>query len=55
VRFANKQRIRTGFGYRRSQAWRVETLCMWTRSRNSIENGLTTSDNIIDIRVKRAF
>jgi hypothetical protein len=54
-RFANKQRIRTGFGYRRSQAWRVETLYMWTRSRNTIEDGFTTSDNIIDIRVKRAF
>jgi hypothetical protein len=54
-RFANKQRIRTGFGYRRNQQWRAEVLYMWTRSRNTIEDGFTTSDNIIDIRVKRAF
>ena len=54
-RFANQQRIRAGFGYRRSQAWRVEALYMWTRSRNTIEDGFTTSDNIIDLRVKRAF
>jgi hypothetical protein len=54
-RFANKQRIRTGLGYRRSFAWRFEALYMWTRSRNTIDEGFTTSDNIIDIRVKRVF
>jgi hypothetical protein len=54
-RFANKQRIRTGFGHRRSFAWRFEVLYMWTRSRNTIEDGFNTADNIIDIRVKRLF
>jgi hypothetical protein len=54
-RFANKQRIRTGFGYRRSFAWRFEALYMWTRSRNTIDDGFNTADNIIDIRVKRLF
>jgi Protein of unknown function (DUF2490) len=54
-RFANKQRIRTGLGYRRSFAWRFEALYMWTRSRNTIEEGFTTSDNIINLRVKRLF
>lgn len=54
-RFANKQRIRAGLGYRRSFAWRVELLYMWTRSRNTIEDGYTTNDNIIDIRIKRVF
>ena len=54
-RFANKQRIRAGLGYRRNFAWRFEALYMWTRSRNTIEEGFTTSDNIIDIRVKRVF
>ena len=54
-RFANKQRIRTGVGYRRSFAWRFELLYMWTRSRDSIHEGFTTDDNIIDIRVKRLF
>jgi hypothetical protein len=54
-RFANKQRIRTGLGYRRNFNWRYEALYMWTRSRNTIEEGFETSDNIIDIRVKRLF
>jgi Protein of unknown function (DUF2490) len=54
-RFANKQRIRAGLGYRPSFAWRFEALYMWTRSRNTIEEGFTTSDNIINIRVKRVF
>lgn len=54
-RFANKQRIRAGLGYRHSFAWRFEALYMWTRSRNTIEDDFTTSDNIIDIRVKRVF
>ena len=54
-RFANKQRIRAGLGYRRSFKWRFEVLYMWTRSRNTIEEGFSTSDNIIDLRVKRVF
>jgi len=54
-RFANKQRIRTGFGYRRSFAWRFEILYIWTRSRNTIEEGFSTADNSIDIRLKRLF
>ena len=54
-RFANKQRIRAGFGLKRSQAWRFEALYIWTRSRNTIEDGFKTSDNIVDIRLKRVF
>ena len=54
-RFANKQRVRAGFGYRRNFAWRFEALYIWTRSRNTIDDGFKTSDNIIDIRVKRLF
>lgn len=54
-RFANKQRIRAGIGYRRSFAWRLEAIYMWTRSRNTIDDDFTTSDNIIDLRVKRVF
>ena len=54
-RFANKQRIRAGFGYRRSFAWRFEILYMWTRSRDTIEDGFSTDDNSIDIRLKRLF
>ena len=54
-RFANKQRIRAGLGYRRNLAWRFEALYIWTRSRNTIEDGFKTSDNIVDIRLKRVF
>ena len=54
-RFANKQRIRAGVGYRRSFAWRFELLYMWTRSRNTIEEGFTTNDHIIDVRIRRVF
>ena len=54
-RFANKQRIRAGLGYRRDFKWRFEALYIWTRSRTTIEDDFETSDNIINIRVKRVF
>jgi uncharacterized protein DUF2490 len=54
-RFANRQRIRTGIGYRRNFNWRYELLYIWTRSRNSIDNEFSTNENIIDVRVKRIF
>jgi hypothetical protein len=54
-RFANRQRIRAGFGHRRSHAWRYEVLYFWTRSRNTFEDDFSTTDNTIDIRVKRVF
>jgi hypothetical protein len=54
-RFANRQRIRTGLGYRRSFNWRYELLYIWTRSRNTIEEGFSTTENIIDLRVRRLF
>ena len=53
--FANRQRIRTGLGYRHSFNWRFEALYIWTRSRNTIEDGFSTSEHIIDVRVKRLF
>jgi hypothetical protein len=54
-RFANRQRIRAGIGWRRSFNWRYELLYIWTRSRNTLDEGFSTSENIIDIRVKRVF
>ena len=54
-RYANKQRVRSGLGYRRNVAWRFEALYIWNRSRNTIYEGFTTSDNIIDFRVKRVW
>ena len=54
-RFANRQRVRAGMGYRRSFSWRLEALYMWTRSRNTIEEGFKTDDNTIDVRVKQVW
>jgi hypothetical protein len=54
-RFANRQRIRTGIGYRRSFEWRFELLYIWTRSRDTVNDQFSTNENIIDIRVKRIF
>lgn len=54
-RFANRQRIRAGVGYRRSFNWRYELLYIWTRSRDTIDDKFSTMENIIDIRVKRLF
>jgi hypothetical protein len=54
-RFANRQRIRTGIGYRRSFNWRYELLYIWTRSRDTLGEGFSTTENIIDVRVKRLF
>jgi hypothetical protein len=54
-RFANKQRVRAGLGFRPSAAWRFEAVYAWTRSRNTIEEGFHSSDNIIDFRLKRVF
>lgn len=54
-RFANRQRIRAGFAHRRNATWRFEALYLWTRSRDTTDEGFTTSDNIINLRVRRVF
>jgi hypothetical protein len=54
-RFANRQRIRAGIGYRRSFQWRYELVYIWTRSREAIGEGFSTNENSINIRVKRVF
>ena len=54
-RFANRQRIRAGFGYRRDRNWRFEALYMWTRSRDTTGESFRTTEHIIDLRVKRVF
>jgi hypothetical protein len=54
-RIANRQRIRAGLGYRRNVRWRFEALYIWTRSRDTTDQDFTTSDNIVNLRVKRVF
>jgi hypothetical protein len=54
-RFANRQRIRTGFAFRRDFAWRAELVYVWTRSRNTIDEPFSTSDNAISFTVRRFY
>ena len=54
-RFANRQRVRAGIGYRRNLHWRYEALYIWGRSRDTTDEGFHTSDNILNLRVKRVF
>lgn len=54
-RFANKQRVRAGVGYRWNYAWRMETLYVWDRSRDSAQSGFTTNYGAVDIRVRRVW
>ena len=54
-RFANQQRIRAGFGYRPSERWKFEALYIWNRSRNTADEGFTTQDHVLDLRMKRTF
>lgn len=54
-RFASKHRVRAGLGYRHSFTWRLEILGIWNRSRNTITDSFTTSNYILDFRLKRVF
>ena len=54
-RFANKQRVRAGVGYRWKYAWRLETLFVWDRSRDSANSGFTADDSAVDIRIRRVW
>ncbi len=54
-RFANRQRIRVGLGYRQNFNWRFEAMFMWTRSRDTIEENFAATDSIIDFRLRYVF
>jgi hypothetical protein len=54
-RFASKQRIRAGLGYRWSFGWRAELLYVWDRTRDSAEARFTRADSALDIRVRRVW
>ena len=54
-RFANRQRVRAGIGYRRSSAWRFEARYVWNRSRNTIDEPFTSTDHAIDLTMKRVW
>jgi hypothetical protein len=54
-RFASRQRIRAGVGYRRNHQWRFEALYIWSRSRDTTQEDFHTSDHILNLRMKRIF
>jgi hypothetical protein len=54
-RFASKQRIRAGLGYRFNYAWRAEALYVWDRARDSADAEFTRADSALDIRVSRVW
>ena len=54
-RFANRQRVRAGIGYRRSFAWRFEARYVWNRSRNTVDEPFTSTDHAIDLTMKRVW
>ncbi len=54
-RFASRQRIRTGIGYRHSFAWRFEAMYVWNRSRNTVDEPFSTTDHAIDLTMKRVW
>ncbi|MBK0402513.1 DUF2490 domain-containing protein [Adhaeribacter sp. BT258] len=51
-RFANRTRARFGIGYRHNYNFRFEAIFTRQRSRNHLEDGFLTSDNIIRLRIK---
>lgn len=51
-RFANRFRLRTGIGYRLNYSLRLELMYTLQQSRNTLESGYETTDNIFRIRVK---
>lgn len=54
-RYASKQRVRGGVGYRRSAEWRFEGLVIWNRSRNTVDDGFTSSGLVFDVVVRRVW
>lgn len=54
-RFAHKQRLRGGVGYRRNANWQFEGLLIWNRSRNTIDEPFRTNDFVVDLTMKRVW
>jgi hypothetical protein len=48
-------RIRAGFGYRASFAWRFEAIYIWTGTRRADTGPLAVDSHAFDVRVRRTF
>jgi hypothetical protein len=54
-RFASRQRIRTGASYRRNRTWRYFAFYIRNRSRNTLDEEFSTSENIVNFQVRRVW
>lgn len=54
-RFANRMRLRTGFGRKFSYNWRAELIYTLQRSRDALSDDDPSTDNIIRLRLKYYF
>ena len=54
-RFANRQRIRVGLGYRHTVRWRFEALYICNPITDTTGEPFKTSDNIVNFGVKHVF
>lgn len=54
-RFASKQRLRIGGGYRHNYPWRFEALYIWDRSRHAAVEAFVKGDQAVDIRLRRVW
>ena len=54
-RFASRRRYRGGLGYRHNRHWQTAALHFRTSSRNTIDEPFTTSENVLDLQLKRVW
>ena len=54
-RYANKERIRVGLGYRHSSAWRYEGFLVINRTRKSATDRFATADYVAEMTLKRVW
>jgi Protein of unknown function (DUF2490) len=54
-RFASRRRYRGGLGYRHNRHWQTAALYLRTSSRNTIDEPFTTSENVLDLQLKRVW
>jgi hypothetical protein len=54
-RFASRRRYRGGLGYRHNRHWQTAALYIRTKSRNTIDEPFTTSENVLDLQLKRVW
>jgi hypothetical protein len=54
-RYANKERIRMGLGYRHSSAWRYEGFFVINRTRKSATDKFAAADYVAEMTMKRVW